>query len=125
MLPTYTTNITGFFTCWRGVSLRSESARALFRMVASKSGWRRGFVAISFVPGRLLLADYDEVVPHRCEGERREERERAHRDHGADQQHDEKRRMGGKRAGARGHGLFRRERAGDRQHGYREPVARD
>jgi hypothetical protein len=46
-LPIYTTNITGFLNCCCGVSLRSESTRAVWRIEMSTSGCRRGLVAIA------------------------------------------------------------------------------
>src|SRR5579875_1924331 len=113
-LPTSTTNMTGLRTWCRGSSF--QTAR---RMAASRSGR-----ALRWLADMRASVDEHEVLDQRTERQRRQEGERPHDEHDADQQRDEKRGVRGQRARPHGHELLLRERARDGERRDREPVAR-
>src|SRR5271170_2421888 len=118
-LPTKTTNITGFFSCRRGSSLRTLSSSAVPSSRRSNSVRVRPEVpAISVRLQHLQLLDY------RAERQRRHEIQRANQQHGTDQHDNEHQRVRGQSAGAGRHGLLLREAPGDSEHRHQQPVTR-
>src|SRR6266542_1557849 len=120
MEPTYTTNMTGFRTWRRTVSLRKESITACRRIGRSNS--ERPCCAL--VMASLASAgDHVQMLDDRTQGERRHVGQRSHEDHDSYEQDHEKGRVRGQGAGSGRDDLLSCERAGDRQHREGEPVA--
>src|ERR1700712_2829387 len=94
MLPTSTTNMTGFFIMMRGSSLTKASPRARRMILLSQRERLRVFAML------VDLADVqEEVFEDGAECERGEEGERADDDDGADEQDREERGVDGEGAG--------------------------
>ncbi len=91
--PTMVTNMTGFLIITAGFSFLKESTNAGATMAGSKSEW--AFVLIdmefSFVFEYLegFSGQHEEVLHDRAEGQRGEEVQRAHQQHGADEEEGE------------------------------------
>src|SRR3954466_7126306 len=115
--PTSTTNMTGFFIMWRGLSFTSESVRARLTMGGSKSGRARdpflGMIeATSSDTGDAVVTGilapkpplmHQEMFHNRTQRERREKRERTYDDDDTHQKDDEHRAVGGEGAGGHRH----------------------
>src|SRR5450756_347115 len=110
--PTSTTNMTGFFIMWRGLSFTSASVMARLTMGGSRSGRERdplrGTIDATSSDGDTVSNDilapqpplmHQEMFHDRTQRERREKRQRAHDQHYPHQQDDEHRTMGGEGAG--------------------------
>src|SRR5262245_10526774 len=113
MLPTYTTNITGFRTWTPGVSFRNESMMARRRMGPSKSG--RDFECVGMFRLSSLGGRHDEMLDDRSQRQRGNERERSNEHHHPDQQRDEERRVSRQGARTRRDRLLASQRARDRK----------
>src|SRR5579875_733065 len=118
-LPTSTTNMTGLRTWCRGSSFQTARRMARRTIAASRSGR-----ALRWLADMRASVDEHEVLDQRTERQRRQEGERPHDEHDADQQRDEERGVRGQRARPHGHELLLRERARDGERRDREPVAR-
>src|SRR5882762_6564426 len=92
MLPSSTTNITGFLTMWRGLSLMNASPSARRTSGGSKRG-RLVMVMSEEPPGQ-----HRELLDDRSERESGEEGEGAHDENDAHQKRDEERRRDGEGA---------------------------
>src|ERR1039458_4532173 len=123
--PTSSTNITGFFIMWRGLSFTSASVTARLTMGGSRIGRERDpflgtidatssdgdTVSIGILAPQPPLV-HQEMLHDRAQRESREKRQCAHDQHDPDQQHDEHRTMGGEGAGRDRHQLLLRQAAG-------------
>src|SRR5215831_18178462 len=119
--PTYTTNMTGFRSWWRGVSLRNESTMAGPRIAVSKR--ERALPEVTVALLSSASARQHEVFDDRPEGQRRHIGQRPHQDDDADEQGHEERGVGGQGTRARGYDLLSRQRPRDGQNRHGQPVA--
>src|ERR1019366_7877592 len=123
--PTSTTNMTGFFIMWRGLSFTSASVMARLTMGGSRIGRERdplrGTIDATSSDGDTvsngILAPqpplmHQEMFHDRAQRESREKRQRAHDHHYPHEQHDEHRTVGGEGAGRDGHQFLLRQAAG-------------
>src|SRR5208282_1678336 len=89
--PTSTTNMTGFFTIFRGSSLTNESRTARRRMPGSVSALARECDVLLMKSSENLPRVHQQMLENRSQAQRREKRERAHDQDGGDQQRGEQR----------------------------------
>src|ERR1017187_4841067 len=134
--PTSTTNMTGFFIMWRGLSFTSASVMARLTMGGSRSGRERdplrGTIDATSSDGDTVITDilapqpplvHQEMFHDRAQRERREKRQCAHNQHYPHQQHDEHRTVGGEGAGRDRHQLLLRQAACRREQGNQHQEA--
>src|ERR1017187_8218483 len=126
--PTSTTNMTGFFIMWRGLSFTSASVTARLTMGGSRIGRERepflgtidatssegDTVSIGILAPKPPLM-HQEMFHDRTQRERREKRQRAHDHHHTHQQDDEHRTVGGESAGRDRHQFLLRQTARGRE----------
>src|ERR1035438_6510094 len=123
--PTSTTNMTGFFIMWRGLSLTSASVMARLTMGGSRRGRERdplrGTIDATSSDGDTVITDilapqpplvHQEMFHDRAQRESREKRQCAHNQHYPHQQHDEHGTVGGEGAGRDRHQFLLRQAAG-------------
>src|ERR1017187_6226099 len=123
--PTSTTNMTGFFIMWRGLSFTSASVMARLTMGGSRSGRERdpflGMIDATSSDGDTVITGilapkpplmHQEMFHDRTQRESREKRQCAHDHHYPHQQHDEHGTVGGEGAGRDRHQFLLRQAAG-------------
>src|SRR5579875_773576 len=130
-LPTSTTNITGFFTIQRGLSLRTESTSACVTIFASHNLFFSD-IASCFLSSLSLVPCLEQppcfqqqVLQNRPQAERREECKRTQNQHHADQQRGKERCVHREGSRRRRHALLLRQIARQRQHGNHHQEAPD
>src|SRR5664280_594827 len=134
--PTSTTNITGFFIMWRGLSFTSASVIARLTMGGSKSGRERdpflGMIDAMSSDGDTVITGilapkpplmHQEMFHDRAQRERREKRQCANNQHDPHQQRDEPRAVGGEGAGRDRHQFLLRQAAGGGEQGNQHQEA--
>src|SRR5215831_7040174 len=113
--------MTGLRTCRRGVSLRNESTIACPTILGSNRA--RAFTVPAMALLSSLRGDEGEMLDDGSERQCRNVRQGSDQDDDTHEQPDEEWSVRRQRPAARGDDLLPGERAGDRQHRDREPVA--